>query len=65
MARATGFDHLSVNWEAHGHPPALFLTPHFDFHFYTVAPDRVAAIDCADLRKPAQLPTQYSGLPTG
>jgi hypothetical protein len=60
VARVTGFDHLGVNWEAHGHPPATFLTPHFDFHFYTVAPDRVAAIDCADARKPDQLPSRYS-----
>ncbi len=41
-------------------PTARFLTPHFDFHFYTVAPDRVAGIDCADTRKPVQLPTNYS-----
>jgi hypothetical protein len=60
VARATGFDHLGVNWEVHGHPPTLFLTPHFDFHFYTIAPDRVQSIDCADERKPAQLPTAYS-----
>jgi hypothetical protein len=60
VARATGFDHLGVNWELHGHPPALFLTPHFDFHFYTITPDEVAAIDCADRRKPAQLPAAYS-----
>jgi len=60
VARVIGFDHLSVNWEAHGHPPALFLTPHFDFHFNTVAPARIAAIDCADSRKPTQLPAEYS-----
>ena len=60
VARATGFDHLGVNWEPHGHPPALFLTPHFDFHFYTIPPDRVAAIDCADTRKPSQLPAAYA-----
>jgi hypothetical protein len=60
VVRATGFDHLAVNWEAHGHPPATFLTPHFDFHFYTVAPGRVTAIDCADQRKPARLPASYS-----
>lgn len=60
VVRATGFNHLSVNWELHGHPPALFLTPHFDFHFYAIAPDQVAAIDCADTRKPARLPAAYS-----
>lgn len=60
VANATGFDHLGVNWEPHGHPPALFLTPHFDFHFYTIDPEQVQAIDCADLSKPAQIPAQYA-----
>jgi len=57
---ATGFTHLSVSWESHGHPPALFLTPHFDFHFYTISPDAVQAIDCSDLTKPAQTPAGYT-----
>ncbi len=60
VARQTGFNHLAVNWELHGHPPALFLTPHFDFHFYTIAPERVRAIDCSDLTKPAALPAGYT-----
>ena len=60
VAQATGFDHLGVNWELHGHPPALFLTPHFDFHFYTIGSDAVDAIDCSDTSKPARLPTAYS-----
>ena len=57
---ATGFTHLSVSWESHGHPPALFLTPHFDFHFYTISPAAVQAIDCGDLTKPTQLPAGYT-----
>lgn len=56
---ATGFDHLSMNWEPHGHPPALFLTPHFDFHFFSQTPEAIAAIDCADLEKPAAAPAGY------
>jgi hypothetical protein len=60
VAAATGFDHLGFNWEAHGHPPALFLTPHFDFHFYRLGADGVAGIDCSDLQKPAALPAGYS-----
>lgn len=60
VTASTGFNHLGVNWEAHGHPPALFLTPHFDFHFYRIDPDQVAAIDCADLNKPAALPAGYA-----
>ena len=60
VARATGFDHLGVNWERHGHPPALFLTPHFDFHFYTIGATDVMAIDCTDLQKPEALPDGYT-----
>jgi len=58
--RALGIDHLGINWEAHGHPPAPFLTPHFDFHFYTLSRDAVRAIDCADTTKPQTLPGKYA-----
>jgi hypothetical protein len=27
---------VTVFWEPHGHPPGPYLTPHFDFHFYTI-----------------------------
>jgi hypothetical protein len=60
IASGTGFSHLAVNWERHGHPPALFMTPHFDFHFFTIGPQAVQAIDCVDTRKPASLPTGYA-----
>jgi hypothetical protein len=60
VAQATGFNHLMINWEPHGHPPALFAVSHFDFHFYTVDPAVVTAIDCRDAGKPAQLPAGYS-----
>jgi hypothetical protein len=60
VASATGFNHLGINWEPHGHPPALFFTPHFDFHFYTLEPERVRAIDCADVRKPTLVPAAYT-----
>lgn len=56
---AFGIDHLAISWEAHGHPPALFMTPHFDFHFYTETPADVQAIDCSDQDKPGTLPTGY------
>ncbi len=59
VAQATGFNHLMINWEHHGHPPALFAIPHFDFHFYTVDPAVVNAMDCSDVGKPAQLPAGY------
>lgn len=59
VREATGVDHLGVNWEVHGHPPATFMTPHFDFHFYTIGGDEVEAIDCSDTRKPDLLPESY------
>lgn len=30
----TPFDHLTLNWNPHGHPDAFFGAQHFDFHFY-------------------------------
>lgn len=57
---ATGLTHLTVYWEAMGHPPGPYLTPHFDFHFYTVSIEDRMAIDCTDLSKPAALADGYS-----
>jgi hypothetical protein len=59
VAAATGFDHVGVNWEPHGHPPALFMVPHFDFHFYTMDSAAVMAIDCDDVTKPSTVPAGY------
>jgi hypothetical protein len=56
---ATGFDNITVYWEAHGHPPAPYLVPHFDFHFNTIGTADIAAIDCADSTKPTQPPAGY------
>ena len=55
-----GIDHLGINWEAHGHPPTPFLTPHFDFHFYNLSPSEIRAIDCSDDTKPARIPARYT-----
>lgn len=57
-----GLMQLTMYWEPGGHPPSAFVTPHFDFHFYSVAASERAAIDCKDLSKPASLPAAY-GLP--
>ena len=46
--RQSGLTHFTMFWEAYGHPPAPYLTPHFDFHFYTIPSAERAAIDCAD-----------------
>ena len=55
-----GIAYLGLNWEAHGHPPATFLTQHFDFHFYNVTEQEIAEIDCADATKPAAIPRPYA-----
>jgi hypothetical protein len=57
-----GLTQLTMYWEAGGHPPGPFMTPHFDFHFYTVPPSERATMDCKDESKPAALPAAY-GLP--
>ncbi len=51
---------LTIFWEAGGHPPGAFMTPHFDFHYYTVPASQRMAMDCKDLRKPDSLPVAYS-----
>ena len=61
-ARQNGLSHLTINWESMGHPPATFLVPHFDFHFYLISPDERLAIDCSQLSKPSDLPEGY-GMP--
>lgn len=55
-----GMTHLTIYWENMGHPPGAYLTPHFDFHFYTISPADRTAMDCADLSKPGALPAGYN-----
>jgi hypothetical protein len=57
--KQSGMTHLTLYWEADGHPPGAFMTPHFDFHFYLVPPAEVAAMDCRELSKPAALPASF------
>ncbi len=56
----SGLVHVTMYWEAAGHPPGAFMTPHFDFHFNTIVSAERSAIDCADLGKPAALPVAYA-----
>ena len=55
-----GLTHLTVFWEFHGHPPGPYLTPHFDFHFFTIPRAERLAIDCTDKSKPSVMPAGYS-----
>jgi hypothetical protein len=56
----TGLAEFTMFWEAMGHPPGPYLTPHFDFHFYTIPQAEREAIDCQDTSKPAAAPAGYS-----
>ena len=56
----SGLVHVSVYWETGGHPPVAYMTPHFDFHFNSIASSERSAIDCVDLSKPTVLPTAYA-----
>jgi hypothetical protein len=38
---------LRVNWLAHGHGPAPYVDPHFDFHFYRGSSREIDAITCS------------------
>jgi hypothetical protein len=39
------FNHVLLNWNPNGHEPeTIYGKPHFDFHFYSMAPSEVAAI---------------------
>jgi len=44
-APKTGIDHVAVDWNPHGHPPAgVYTVPHFDFHFYAISRDEQARV---------------------
>ncbi|MCF3111520.1 DUF5602 domain-containing protein [Niabella sp. CC-SYL272] len=39
------FNHVGLDWNPQGHEPApVYGLPHFDFHFYSMSPNEVAAI---------------------
>ena len=36
-AAGSGYDHVTVDWNPHGHiPEGVYNVPHFDFHFYVI-----------------------------
>lgn len=44
-AGLTPFNHLGLDWNPSGHEPeTIYGKPHFDFHFYLISPEAVAAI---------------------
>ncbi|MGH7684666.1 MAG: DUF5602 domain-containing protein [Vulcanimicrobiaceae bacterium] len=40
----TGFDHIAVDWNPHGHPPPMYGVPHFDLHFYAMTSAQQMAV---------------------
>jgi hypothetical protein len=60
VSAKTGLTEFTFFWEAHGHPPTPYLTPHYDFHFYLVPRAEREAIDCKDATKPTDLPAGYA-----
>ena len=66
----TFVNHVSVEYNPAGHPPMdIYTRPHFDFHYYAIPPDEVAAIDCTDeepvdeMRVPPNHAVAQPGLP--
>lgn len=60
---------IAMGWNPHGHPPAVWSVPHFDFHFYMVGEKAVDAIrigtcpifiDCEDKKRALKkVPAKY------
>lgn len=62
---ATYFDHLRMDYNPAGHPPAPYEVSHFDLHFYGISEADELAIDCPDTRMPSDdlVPSDYQVLP--
>ncbi|MGZ3769683.1 MAG: DUF5602 domain-containing protein [Bdellovibrio sp.] len=42
------YDHMTIQWNAHGHVPEhIYNVPHFDFHFYFIPQSVREAITCS------------------
>jgi hypothetical protein len=64
----SGVDHVTIDWNPHGHPPpGIYSVPHFDFHFYYVSRIKQAEVSFAGPPgdpgltppQPALLPPDY------
>lgn len=67
----TGYTHVVIDWNPHGHPPPhIYTVPHFDFHFYVISPAAVAKISFTGPKDPATkvsnaalIPSHYKVIP--
>lgn len=46
------FNHVELHWNPNGHPPARYMVPHFDIHFYNSTKAQVGAITNPDTAVP-------------
>jgi len=47
VQKATGIDHISIDFNPCGHPPlGVFTAPHYDFHIYRVSPEFRTCMTC-------------------
>ena len=45
VSASTPFNHVGMGWNPNGHEPEpIYGIPHFDFHYYMISPEEVAAI---------------------
>ena len=62
----TGYTHVVIDWNPHGHPPPhVYTVPHFDFHFYSMTPDAVAKIAFTGPKDPAAGVSDAAIIPPG
>jgi len=67
----TGYKEVVIDWNPKGHPPEhVYTVPHFDFHFYAIAPEAVKGIKFTGPDDPAikvsdkeLLPPDYQVIP--
>lgn len=60
VQKQTGFTYATIYWNPHGHGPAVYAVPHFDFHFYFAPQREIEAVDCKNPLKPKSLPADYA-----
>lgn len=60
VQQQTGFTFADIYWNPHGHGPAAYLTPHFDFHFYFAPQGKIEEVDCKNSVKPKDVPVHYA-----
>jgi hypothetical protein len=67
----TGYTHVVIDWNPHGHPPPhVYTVPHFDFHFYGISAAAVKKISFTGPKDPATtvsnaalIPADYKVIP--